>query len=104
MILDRTQIEMLMAISLFIVGIVSSLGGVFTVLAREYHEAMRGLSAQSTRIAEEAIAEKGIQETIQATANLVAAVNQLVRTATGTGLLLISGGVGICYLGYTLLP
>ena len=59
---------------------------------------------EATRIAEEAIAEKGIQDTIQATANLVAAVNNLVRTATGTGLLLISGGVGICYLGYTLLP
>lgn len=104
MTLDRTQIELLMAISLFVVGIVAALGGVFTVLAREYHEAMRGLSAQSTKIAEEAIAEKGIQETIQATANLVAAVNNLVRTATGTGLILISGGVGICYLGYTLLP
>jgi hypothetical protein len=102
--LDRIQIETIMAVSLFVIGFVAALGGIFSILAREYHEAMRGLSAQSTRIAEEAIAEKGIQETIQATANLVAAVNQLVRTATGTGLILLSGGVGICYLGYTLLP
>lgn len=104
MLLERTQIELIMAISLFVIGFVAALGGVFSVLAREYHEAMKGLSAQSTRIAEEAIAEKGIQETIQATANLVDAVNQLVRTATGTGLILLASGVGICYLGYTLLP
>lgn len=101
---DRSQIETLMAISLFVVGILSSVGGLFTVMAREYQEAMRGLSQQSTRIATEAIAEKGIQEAIQATANLVQAVNQLVRTATGTGIILLTSGIGICYLGYTLLP
>lgn len=102
--IDRTVVETLMAISLFVVGILASVGGLLTVLAREYQEAMRGLSQQSTRIATEAIAEKGIQETIEATANLVTAVNNLVRTATGTGIVLLTSGIGICYLGYTLLP
>jgi hypothetical protein len=93
-----------MAAALFGLGILSTLAGLWTILAREYQQAMRGLSRQSTRIATETITEKGIPETIQATANLVQAVNQLVRTATGVGLLLLAGGLAMCYLGYSLLP
>lgn len=99
-----TDLQLLMAASLFGLGLLSSMAGLWTILAREYQEAMRGLSQQSTRIASEAIAEKSIRDTIDATANLVQAVNQLVRTATGTGLLLLAGGLGICYLSYTMLP
>ena len=98
------DIQLIMAASLFLLGALSAIAGLWTILAREYQEAMRGLSQQSTRIASEAIAEKSVQDAIQATANLVQAVNQLVRTATGTGILLLAAGLGICYLAYTILP
>ncbi|MDQ4075156.1 MAG: hypothetical protein M3220_02795 [Chloroflexota bacterium] len=98
------EVRLAMAAALFGLGVLSTLSGLWTILAREYQQAMRGLSRQSTRIATETTAEKGIPETIQATANLIQAVNELVRTATGVGLMLLAIGLGICYLAYTLLP
>ena len=97
-------VQLAMAISLFGIGILSSLAGLWTMLAQEYQQALRGLSRQSTRIADEAIQEKSISDTIQATANLVQAVNQLVRTATGVGALLFLSGLSVCYLAYSMLP
>lgn len=104
MTLTVADVQLAMASALFALGLLSALAGLWTMFAREYQQALRGLSRQSTRIASEAIAEKGISETIQATANLVQAVNQLVRTATGVGALLLLGGLGTCYLAYTMLP
>ncbi len=97
------DLRLAMAASLFAVGMLSALAGLWTILAREYQQAMKGLARQSTRIADEAISEKGIPETIQATTTLVQAVTQLVRTATGTGVLLVAIGLGVCYLAYTLI-
>ncbi len=103
MVWTAESIRLGMAVVLFGLGVLSTLAGLWTILAREYQEAMRGLSTQSARIAQETVAQKGIPEAIQATANLVEAVNQLVRTATGTGLLLLASGLAICYLSYGLL-
>ena len=102
--LTVADVQLAMATTLFVLGLLSALAGLYTIFAREYQQAMRGLSRQSTRIASEAIAEKGVSDAIQATANLVQAVNQLVRTATGVGTLLLVGGLGTCYLAYTMLP
>jgi hypothetical protein len=98
------DMRLVMAASLFALGLLSSLAGLWTILAREYQQAMRSLSHQSTRIASEAITEKRVPDTIQATANLVQAVTQLVRTATGVGVLLFVAGLGTCYLAYTMMP
>ncbi len=98
------NLRLVMASCLFGLGMLSALAGLWTILAREYQQAMRGLSRQSTRIATEALAEKRIPETIQATANLVQAVTQLVRTATGVGTLLFMAGLGTCYLAYSMMP
>lgn len=102
--MTTTHVQLLMAICLFMVGLASAIGGLWTVLAREYQDVMRGLTRQSGRIANEAIAEKSIDLTIEATAELVEAVTKLVRTATGTGLLLLAGGLLTCYLAFTMLP
>ncbi len=98
------ELQQGMSIILFGLGVLSSLAGLWTILAREYQSVMHDLSTQSARIANETIAEKGIQETVQAVAELVHAVSELVRTATGVGLVLLASGLGICYLAYHLVP
>ena len=97
-------LRMLMALSLFALGLLSALAGLWTIFAREYQQALRGLSQQGTRIATEAITEKGIPDTIEATATLVQAVSQLIRTATGVGVLLFLAGLATCYLAYHMMP
>lgn len=101
---STTDVQLVMAVLLFGIGLLASLAGLITILNREYQQAMRGLSRQSERIATEAITEKAISDTIQATANLVQAVTQLVRTATGVGVVLLGSGLGTCYLAYSMLP
>lgn len=98
------SVQLGMATSLFGVGLIAALAGLWTVLAREYQEVMRGLSRQGGRIAAEALGEKSVHATVEAAATLVQAVTLLVRTATGTGLILLLTGLATCYLAYTMLP
>jgi hypothetical protein len=96
-------IQQIMAISLFSLGVLACLAGIWTVLAREYQQALKGLSAQSSRLHARALTEVGVVPAIDAAARLVEAVNQLVRTAMGVGAFLCLIGLALCVLAYIIL-
>jgi hypothetical protein len=94
------QIEIIMSVSLFVVGVLSSLSGLWIILAKEYQQAMKQLSAQSVRISGRAITQDSVAPLIDSASRLVEAVNGLIRTAAGVGAFLCVVGVMICVVAF----
>ena len=92
-----------MAVVVFGLGVLSSLAGIWTLTAREYQQALKGMSAQSSRLHARALTEVGVVPVIDASARLVEAVNHLVRTAMGVGAFLCLVGLALCLLAFWIL-
>jgi hypothetical protein len=93
------DIFLAMAVFLFIIGIFSIASGIFVLVAKIAGGDLRTIARQTT-----ALAQKGLTEEISglvgnATA-LIAAINDLVKTASGIGVFLIM--VGIVAIGVAL--
>lgn len=88
-----------MALAVFAVGILSSVSGIGMILSREYQQAMKGISAQANSLHAKALQEVGVVPVLDASARLVKAVNDLVRTAMGVGAFLCLVGIAFCALG-----
>jgi TRAP-type uncharacterized transport system fused permease subunit len=96
----RYEIQIVMSVSLFVIGVLSSLSGLWIILAKEYHQTMKQLSAQSVRISGRAITQDSVAPLIDSASRLVDAVNQLIRTAAGVGAFLCVVGVIICVVAF----
>ncbi|MEN9934994.1 MAG: hypothetical protein RLZZ387_1573 [Chloroflexota bacterium] len=98
-----TMIQTVMAVLLFGVGIAMIVSGLLIIMTREYQEAMRLLSSQSTKLSGKAITDFGVQAALEGTAHLLNSVTRLVRTAIGTGAFLCLLGTLICALSFWML-
>jgi hypothetical protein len=85
-----------MAVAMFALGMLACVAGMWTILAREYQQTLRGISAQSNRLHTRALTETGVVPVIDASARLVEAINQLIRTAMGVGAFLCLIGLALC--------
>jgi len=94
------QIELAMTATLFLIGVVSSISGLWIIMAKEYHSAMRQLANQSIRISGRAVTQDAVAPVIDSAARLVEAISQLIRTAAGIGAFLCITGVGICVVAF----
>jgi hypothetical protein len=83
--------------------VLASLAGLWTLTAREYQQALKGISAQSNRIHARALTEVGVVPLIDSSARLVEAVTQMVRTAMGVGAFMCLIGLVLCLVGYWML-
>lgn len=92
-----------MALVLFAVGITACAGGLWIILGREYQRTMRGIASHSNQLHARALTEVGVVPVIDASARLVGAVNQLVRTAMGVGAFLLLIGLALCLVGFWML-
>jgi hypothetical protein len=97
------NLQIIMAISLFALGLVSFMAGLRTVLTKEYQEALKGLSVQSPRIYGKALTDVAVGPVIEASSRLVEAVSELVRTAVGVGVFLCLSGVAVCLVAFWML-
>jgi hypothetical protein len=98
-----TTIQIIMAVILFIAGMAMLISGILIIMAREYQEAMRALSSQSTRLSGKAITDIGIQATIEGTSQLLDSIARLIQTAMGTGAFLCLLGAIICGVSFWML-
>jgi hypothetical protein len=92
------------ATALSAVGFYAIILGLRTMLAQDYQQSLKRLSVQSAQIGQKAIGDVAIAPVLQAAAELITAVNQLVRTAVGVGVFLCLGGVLLLLTGYSLFP
>jgi hypothetical protein len=98
-----TTIQIIMAVVLFIAGMAMLISGILIIMAREYQEAMRALSSQSTRLSGKAITDIGLQATIEGTSQLLDSIARLIQTAMGTGAFLCLLGAIICGISFWML-
>ncbi len=92
-----------MAILLFVLGLAACAAGMWLMLAREYQQTLKGISAQSNRLHARSLSEIGVGPVLDASARLIDAVNQLIRTAMGIGAFLSLLGAGMCVVAFWIL-
>ena len=85
-----------MAVALFLVGFAALAAGLWTILAREYQQTLKGVATQSNRLHARAMSEIGALPVLDASARLVESVNTLIRTAMGVGAFLCLLGLALC--------
>ena len=68
-----------MSVALFSLGVTALSAGIWTILAREYQQALKGISAQSNRLHARSLTEIGVVPVMDASTRLIAAVNALIR-------------------------
>ncbi len=98
-----TDIQVAMSGLLFVLGMIGFIAGLRTMLASEYRNTMKALSAQSGRLGAKGLGDPAVVPLMDATSRLIEAVSQLVRTATGVGVFLCLSGIGLCLAAYWLL-
>lgn len=91
-----STVQLVMAGLLFLVGIIMIASGMFIILAKEYQETMRTLSAQAPKLAGKAATEGAVLAALDGTTRLLAAVTKLIQTAVGVGAFLCLLGLIIC--------
>ena len=101
--MSTETIKLSMAASMFILGLISCAAGLWTILGREYQAALKGLSAQATRLGARALGDAAIGPILDSAARLIEAISQLVRTAIGVGVFLCISGLLVCLAAFWML-
>jgi hypothetical protein len=98
-----TTIQIIMAVILFVAGLAMMSSGLLLIMTREYQEALRLLSNQSTRLSGKALVDIGVQPALEGVTQLLDSVTRLVQTAIGTGVFLCLLGAVVCTASFWLL-
>jgi hypothetical protein len=93
-------VQLIMAGVLFLVGIIMIGSGLFIILAKEYQETMRTLSAQAPKLTGKAVTEGTVMAALDGTTRLLEAVTKLIQTAVGVGAFLCILGLVICAIAF----
>ena len=94
------RVEIGMACLLFLVGIAMIVSGFFIIVAKEYQETLKVLSAQTPKLAGKALTDQTVIAAIDGTTRLLQTVTTLIQTAVGVGAFLCLLGVGICGIAF----
>lgn len=90
--LTIVDMQLLIAAVFFVLGLLSTVLGVFILMARGYSREIKSLASHSARIGHKGLAED-VSGLVSSASGLIEAINQLVRTASGVGSFLILFGV-----------
>lgn len=97
------NIQIAMAVSLFVLGACSCIAGFWTILSKSYRQALQNISAHSARVSSKAVSDVALVPLLEAMSNLVKALDQLVRTSVGIGVFLCLTGVALCAVAFWML-
>jgi hypothetical protein len=100
--LTLTDMQILIAASVFVLGCACIILGAFVLISRGYSSEVRTLTAHSARLGRKGMAEE-LTSLVNGASDLVASINQLVRTATGVGVFLVSLGMVFLVASYWVL-
>lgn len=89
-----------MACVLFLLGVAMIVSGFVIIVAKEYQETLRTLSAQTPKLSGKALTDPTVVAAIDGTARLLQTVTQLIQTAVGVGAFLCLLGVGVCGVAF----
>ena len=100
--LTLTDMQILIAASVFLLGCVCIILGAYVLISRGYSREVRTLAAHSARLGRKGISEE-LASLVNSASDLVSSINQLVRTATGVGVFLVSLGMVFLVASYWVL-
>jgi len=88
--------QILIAGAVFVLGFLCILLGAFVLISRGYSKEIQALAAHTARLGQKGLAEE-VSGLVNSASTLVAALNELVRSANGVGLFLMT--IGLMMLG-----
>jgi hypothetical protein len=91
-----SELQMMMAIGLFLIGVLTFWMGVYLLVIKAAGRDMRELAVQTTRLVQKGLAED-IAGLVGNASILLNAVNDMARTTTGIGIFLTS--IGLVLMG-----
>lgn len=91
------------SVSLFGLGMISCIAGLWTILSHRYRQMLQQVSAQSTVASSKALTNVALTPLVESLTGLVNAINELIRTSVGVGIFLWLFGIGLCVAAYWLL-
>jgi predicted ABC-type sugar transport system permease subunit len=98
-----TVLLTVMAVLLFLLGVLALLIGLGIILSREYMEALRSLTRESSNLGSKAAHDAAFLPILEGASRLVDSVTRMVQTAMGVGAFLCLLGIGLCTLAYWML-
>ena len=90
--LTLVDVQMLIAASVFLLGCICFLLGAFVLVSRGYSRELRALASRTAQLGQKGLADE-ISVLVNSASDLVASLNQLVKTASGVGVFLITLGM-----------
>ncbi len=96
-------LQVSMSVILFALGLASCAAGLWTILAKQYQDALKRISAQSAKVSSKAVTDAGLAPLIGAMSGLVEAISVLVRTTVGVGVFLCLAGGALCLAAFWML-
>jgi hypothetical protein len=90
--LTLQEMQILIAASVFTLGCMCVLIGVFVLLSRGFAREIRSMAIHTARIGKKGLANEATG-LVKSASELVGSINQLVRTASGAGAFLIFAGM-----------
>ena len=97
--LSFQDLQIVISAGVFILGCLSVVVGVLVLIARSYSREVRTIAAHTIRLGQKGVTQE-ITGLVQSAAELIASINQLVRTASGIGVFLISLGLAMIAASY----
>lgn len=97
--LNFTDVQMVIAAAVFVLGFLLVLIGALVLTSRGYSREISALTAHTARLGQKGLAQE-VTGLVNGATELVASINQLVRTASGIGIFLITLGIALMSAGY----
>jgi hypothetical protein len=96
-------VRTIMGLALFLLGAISLVVGLGVILSREYQEALRTLTRESSNLGTKAAQDATFLPLIDGASRLVESVTKMIQTAIGVGVFLCILGAGLCALAFWML-
>ena len=97
--LTLVDMQLLIAAVLFLLGCLSIILGAFILIARGYSREIKTIATHTVNLGNKGIAEE-VTGLVTSASSLIDAVNQLVKTASGVGVVLILFGLAMIVAAY----
>ena len=97
--LSMNDMQIFVAAAVFLLGCMCIVLGTLVLVSRGYSREVRSIAAHTAKLGQKGVASE-IAGLVQSASELVISINQLVRTANGIGVFLITLGISMLGAAY----
>ena len=97
--LSMNDLQILIAAAVFVLGCMCTILGSLVLVNRGYSREVRAIAVNTAKLGQKGVASE-VTGLVNIASELVASINQLVRTANGIGVFLITLGLAMLVAAY----